>query len=251
MKNSLLSLKHIHKHFGKNDDLHVLNDLSIDIQPQTFVSILGPSGSGKSTLLRIIGGLLSPTSGEIIFNEQNIDASPDHMAMVFQDANLMPWRTVHQNIALPLEIQNQSTSTEIEQKVHQSIELVGLEGFQAAYPASLSGGMAQRVSLARALIQNPDVLLLDEPFGALDAITRERMGEELLHIWHKQKQTVIMITHSIQEAVFLSDRVIVLSDLPAQIIMDKHIDFPRPRDIEIKYTQKFGNYVKEIYQAIE
>ena len=251
MEQNILTLQNVYKNFGKNQELKVLRDISLNVNEKEFVSILGPSGSGKSTLLRLIGGLITPSQGNLFFKNQKIIDPPDEMAIVFQDANLMPWRTVHQNITLPLEICSVSDKNEIQKKVQHSIELVGLNGFEEAYPANLSGGMAQRVSLARALIQNPDMLLLDEPFGALDAITRERMGEELLRIWQKQKQTILMITHSIQEAVFLSDRIIVLSNIPAKIILDIKIEFPRPRTSDIRYTTEFGEYVKNIYRSIE
>ena len=251
MEQNILTLQNVYKNFGKNQELKVLRDITLNVNEKEFVSILGSSGSGKSTLLRLIGGLITPSQGNLFFKNQKIIDPPDEMAVVFQDANLMPWRTVHQNITLPLEICGVSDKNEIQKKVQHSIELVGLNGFEEAYPANLSGGMAQRVSLARALIQNPDMLLLDEPFGALDAITRERMGEELLRIWQKQKQTILMITHSIQEAVFLSDRIIVLSNIPAKIILDIKIEFPRPRTSDIRYTTEFGEYVKNIYRSIE
>lgn len=250
MNESILRLQKVYKNFGKNEELKVLQNISIDIEKNQFLSILGPSGSGKSTLLRLVGGLIKPSQGKILFNDKEFKDTPDELAIVFQDANLMPWRTVAQNITLPLEICGINDIKEIKKMVEYSIDLVGLNGFENAYPANLSGGMAQRVSLARALIQNPDMLLLDEPFGALDAITREKMGEELLQIWQKQKQTILMITHSIQEAVFLSDRIVVLSNIPAKIILDINIEFSRPRTSEIRYTKKFGEYVKKIYQAI-
>ena len=250
MNETILRLQKVYKNFGKNEELKVLQNISIDIEKNQFLSILGPSGSGKSTLLRLVGGLIKPSQGKILFNDKEFKDTPDELAIVFQDANLMPWRTVAQNITLPLEICGINDIKEIKKMVEYSIDLVGLNGFENAYPANLSGGMAQRVSLARALIQNPDMLLLDEPFGALDAITREKMGEELLQIWQKQKQTILMITHSIQEAVFLSDRIVVLSNIPAKIILDINIEFSRPRTSEIRYTKQFGEYVKKIYQAI-
>ncbi len=250
MKQPILEIQHLNKDFGKNKELKVLQNISLKVYENEFVSILGPSGSGKSTLLRLVAGLIKPSNGQILFKNKVVQETPDEVAIVFQDANLMPWRTVNQNITLPLEICGLNDQKENQEKVSKIIDLVGLNDFEKAYPANLSGGMAQRVSLARALIQTPDMLLLDEPFGALDAITREKMGEELLRIWQKQKQTILMITHSIQEAIFLSDRVIVLSNIPAKIILDIDIKFSRPRTSDIRYTQQFGEYVKKIYQAI-
>jgi NitT/TauT family transport system ATP-binding protein len=172
------------------------------------------------------------------------------MGLVFQKANLMPWRTVRENITLPLELRN-SPPDETLARAREMIELVGLEGFEDSLPRDLSGGMAQRVAIARALVHDPDVLLLDEPFGSLDALTRERMGSELLRIWQMQRKTVVMVTHSISEALFLADRVIVLSRRPGQLRLDLQVNLPRPRDEGIRYTPQFGRLAQAVRATIE
>ena len=231
---------------NENGGLEALGGLSFEICPQDFVCVLGPSGSGKSTLLRILAGLLEPTSGEINYPA----GSRPRIGMVFQQANLMPWRSVLANITLPLELKGVPMETARSQ-ARDLVELVGLEGFEEAWPADLSGGMAQRVAIARALIHDPGLLLLDEPFGSLDALTRERMGEELLSIWQRRKKTVIMVTHSISEALFLSDRVLVLSSRPGTIVLDRPVDLPRPRLEEMRYTAHFGELARTLKGAIQ
>jgi len=170
--------------------------------------------------------------------------------MVFQNANLMPWRSVLENITLPLELRNQS-SGEATRAAMELVELVGLEGFEDALPRDLSGGMAQRVAIARALVQDPNLLLLDEPFGALDAITRERMGSELLRIWTARQKTVFMVTHDISEALYLADRVLVLTDRPAKIKLELAVNLPRPREEDVRYTAGFGVLARKLRAAIE
>jgi NitT/TauT family transport system ATP-binding protein len=170
--------------------------------------------------------------------------------MVFQQANLMPWRNVMDNIKLPLELQGMG-ETKARNKTQEMIELVGLKGFEDAWPRELSGGMAQRVGLARALVHNPDLLLLDEPFGSLDAITRERMWTELSRIWRAKQKTVIMVTHSINESLFLADRVLVLTQRPGRIKLDLEVDLPRPRRDDIRYTPHFGKLARKLRQALE
>jgi len=228
-------------HDGKSQ-LEVLRDISFSLRREEFLCVLGPSGSGKSTLLRLIAGLLKPTSGGIHFADCNF---APRVGLVFQHANLMPWRTVRQNIALPLEIQ-QIAPAEIEARVNEMIHLVGLEEFSHSWPSELSGGMAQRVAIARAFIQEPDLLLLDEPFGALDALTRERMGAELLNIWQGQRIPVVMVTHSISEALLLSDRVLVFTPRPGQLIQDLPVPFSRPRQEELRYTAAFQQLEREL-----
>ncbi len=185
--------------------LDALDSLSFSVQSQEFVCVLGPSGSGKSTLLRILAGLLPPTSGSYHYS-----TGQPRIGMVFQQANLMPWRTTIENITLPLELQG-VPADEARRRAQDLIDLVGLQGFESTWPRELSGGMAQRVAIARALIHDPDMLLLDEPFGSLDALTRERMGIELSRIWQARQKTVLMVTHSISESLFLADRVLVLT----------------------------------------
>ena len=229
-----------------NGGLRALEDISFDVHPREFVCVLGPSGSGKTTLLRILAGLILPTSGSFMFGH----GEQPNTGMVFQQANLMPWRTVIDNIKLPLEVK-QVDETSARLKAQEMIELVGLQGFEDSLPRDLSGGMAQRVAIARSLIHDPDLLLLDEPFGSLDALTRERMWNELSRIWQMRQKTVIMVTHSINESLFLADRVLVLTQRPAKVKMDLKVDLPRPRQDDIRYTPHFGRLAKKLRSAIE
>ena len=231
-----------------NEGLPALDNISFSVAPQEFVCVLGPSGSGKSTLLRILAGLLSPTAGSVTFSPCGKDEKPC-IGLVFQQANLMPWRTALENITLPLELKGASPE-EARAQAQAWINQVGLQGFEDAWPRDLSGGMAQRVAIARALIQDPDLLLLDEPFGSLDALTRERMAGELLNLWQARRKTVIMVTHSISEALLLSDRVLVFTPRPGKICLDLAVDLPRPRADEIRYTEHFGELAHQLRSAI-
>ncbi len=233
-----------------NGGFHALKGISFQVTDQEFICILGPSGSGKSTLLRILAGLLPASGGEIFYRNERLSGPRREVGFVFQKANLMPWRTVRQNIALPLELAH-VPSEEAFRRTQEMVELVGLEGFEDGLPRDLSGGMAQRVAIARALVHDPEILLLDEPFGALDAMTRERMGTELLRIWQARKKTVLMVTHSISEALFLADRVIVLSHQPGEMILDVEVNLPRPRVESIRYTEQFGSLARQVRTAIE
>jgi NitT/TauT family transport system ATP-binding protein len=227
-----------------NGGLQALERVSFEMCPREFVAVLGPSGSGKSTLLRILAGILQPTGGEVNF----ADRRQPRIGMVFQQANLMPWRTVLQNIMLPLELENEADAIS---RARELIELVGLQGFESNWPRELSGGMAQRVAIARALIHDPDLLLLDEPFGSLDALTRERMWTELSRIWQARQKTVLMVTHSISESLFLADRVLVLTARPGKVKLDLKVDLPRPRNDEMRYTAHFGKLARKLKEAIE
>lgn len=231
---------------NENGGLHVLDQITFDVRPREFVCVLGPSGSGKTTLLRILAGLILPASGSFKFGH----GEQPSIGMVFQQSNLMPWRTVVENIRLPLEVK-QMDDTSARSKVEEMVELVGLQGFEDSLPRDLSGGMAQRVAIARALIHDPDLLLLDEPFASLDAMTRERMWTELSRIWHMRQKTVIMVTHSINESLFLADRVLVLTQRPGKIKMDVTVDLPRPRTDDIRYTPPFGKLARKLREAIE
>ncbi|GAB4422224.1 MAG: ABC transporter ATP-binding protein [Anaerolineales bacterium] len=228
-----------------NGGLRALDRVSFEVCPREFVCVLGPSGSGKSTLLRILAGLLPPTSGEVAFS----GSMQPCIGMVFQQANLMPWRTVHQNLTLSLELAGVGAK-EANEKAQEMAALVGLDGFEEYWPRDLSGGMAQRVAIARALIHDPDLLLLDEPFGSLDALTRERMWTELSRIWQARKKTVVMVTHSIEEALFLADRVLVLSQRPGTVKLGLKVELPRPRKEEMRYTPAFGELAKQVKAAI-
>jgi NitT/TauT family transport system ATP-binding protein len=227
-----------------SSELDALDTTSFSVQPQEFVCVLGPSGSGKSTLLRILAGLLRPTSGSFVYS-----TSQPRIGMVFQLANLMPWRTAIENITLPLELMG-VPGDEACGRAQELIDLVGLQGFESAWPRDLSGGMAQRVAIARALVHDPDILLLDEPFGSLDALTRERMWTELSRIWQARQKTVLMVTHSINEALFLADRVLVMTQRPGKIKLDLKVDLPRPRPDEIRYTAHFGKLARRLKEAI-
>ena len=243
----ILTIRNLSAVFPDNNGgLRALQDISFDVHPREFVCVLGPSGSGKTTLLRILAGLISPTSGSFRFGH----GEQPSIGMVFQQANLLPWRTVIENIKLPLEVKQVDQSS-ARLKAQEMIELVGLQGFEDSLPRDLSGGMAQRVAIARALIHDPDLLLLDEPFGSLDALTRERMWDELSRIWQMRQKTVVMVTHSINESLFLADRVLVLTQRPGRIKMDMEVDLPRPRKDDIRYTPHFGRLARKLRQAIE
>ncbi len=228
-----------------NGGLRALEDVSFEICPQEFICVLGPSGSGKTTLLRILAGLLKPAVGKVDFG----NGRQPRIGMVFQQANLMPWRTAIQNIMLPLELDGMDHEAAT-RRAQELIDLVGLQGFESSLPRDLSGGMAQRVAIARALIHDPDLLLLDEPFGSLDALTRERMWTELSRIWQARQKTVLMVTHSIEESLFLADRVLVLTQRPGRIKLDLTVDIPRPREDEMRYTSHFGELAKKLKEAI-
>jgi NitT/TauT family transport system ATP-binding protein len=249
MKNisSILTVKNISVVFPDNNGgLCALDDISFEVCPRDFICFLGPSGSGKTTLLRTLAGLLKPTSGQVDFR----DGHQPGIGMVFQQAHLMPWRTVMDNIKLPLELEGMNEST-ARDKAREMIELVGLKGFEESWPRELSGGMAQRVGIARALVHDPDLLLLDEPFAALDAMTRERMWVEVSNIWQAKQKTVIMVTHSINESLFLADRVFVLTQRPGKIKMEMKVDLPRPRTDDIRYTPHFGKLARQLREMIE
>jgi NitT/TauT family transport system ATP-binding protein len=243
----ILTVKNISAVFpDDNGGLLALDDISFEVCPQEFICFLGPSGSGKTTLLRILAGLLPPTTGQVNF----IRNQHPEIGMVFQQSNLMPWRSVMDNIKLPLELEGMGDA-KARIKTREMIDLVGLNGFENSWPRELSGGMAQRVAIARALIHDPDLLLLDEPFASLDALTRERMWTELSRIWQARQKTVIMVTHSINESLFLADRVLVLTQRPGKIKLDVEVDLPRPRKDDIRYTPHFGKLARKLRETIE
>ena len=228
--------------------LEVLDKISFSISRNAFVCIVGPSGGGKSTLLRVVASLIQPTGGKVLF--PGMAEGKAQTGLVFQKPNLLPWRTLRDNISLPLEIDHRPDA-EISSLTQEMIHLVGLEGFEKAYPHELSGGMAQRVAIARCLVQDPEILLLDEPFGQLDALTRERMGDELLRIWNERRKTVLMVTHSISEAIFLADRVLVLTCRPAHLIMDLPITLPRPRTDVMRYLPEFIESARLLHEQLK
>lgn len=240
----------VHFESADGDYLAALGPVSCQIESGSFIAILGPSGCGKSTLVRVVAGLQQATTGRVLVGNQQMAEPLDGVALMFQDANLMAWRTVRDNIALPLEIIG-LPKDERYQQVKKLLPLLGLEDFSESYPGELSGGMAQRVALGRVLIQNPDVVLLDEPFGALDAMTREKISLDLLRIWAQYQQTVMMVTHDINEAVLLADRIIVLSQRPGRIIGDIPVPLERPRKLDMVYTQPFVETARTVRETID
>ena len=226
-------------------DIEALKDVSFDIRDGEFVTVVGPSGCGKSTLLKILAGILRRTSGDVRLRERPVDGPSRDVGVVFQAPVLLPWRNVLENVMLPVEIQRRDR-VEFEARARAYLRLVGLTGFEGKYPNELSGGMQQRVGISRALVHEPALLLMDEPFGALDAMTREAMNLELLRIWDESRKTVLLVTHSIPEAVFLADRVIVMSPRPGRISEIMPIDLPRPRQLEVINSEPFGRYVAAI-----
>ena len=235
-----------------NTDVTALTNVTMNIHKGEFVSLLGPSGCGKTTLLRIIADLLVPTTGEItVGGKTPKDARLKRKyGIVFQGAVLYDWRTVKKNIMLPLEIMH-LPKRDCEERAEKMLELVGLKDFAKHYPRQLSGGMQQRVGIARALAIQPEILLMDEPFSALDEFTREKLHEDLLRIWRKTNKTIVFVTHNIQESAFLSDRVCVLSPHPGRISALIDIDLPRPRTMEMKSTLEFTEYVAKIRSSFE
>jgi NitT/TauT family transport system ATP-binding protein len=226
-----------------------LEGISLAAGEAEFLAIVGPSGCGKTTLLRLLSGLDKPTTGEVRLRGEVLTAPRREIGLVFQRANLMPWRTVLRNIALPLELDHsepEATAT----KAASWASLMGLDGFFDAYPNQISGGMQQRVALARALIHEPSLLLLDEPFGSLDALTRERMNSELLRIWSLRRPTVVMVTHSISEAVLLADRVLVMSPRPGRIRAEFGVPFARPRGLALTGEPEFTRFVRMVRAEI-
>jgi NitT/TauT family transport system ATP-binding protein len=222
-----------------------LERVSFDIETGTFVSIVGPSGCGKSTLLKIISGLLPVSSGKVSVNGASVERPLENVGMVFQAPVLLKWRSVLGNILLPVEFARLDTAA-YRGKAEALIKLVGLTGFEEMFPHQLSGGMQQRASLCRALVTDPQLLLMDEPFGALDAMTRDELDLELLRIWEERKKTVLFVTHSIQEAVFLSDQIFVMSARPGRLLEKIPVDLPRPRSLEMMSGGAFGEYTLRI-----
>ncbi len=222
--------------------IHALAEIDLSVADGEFVSVVGPSGCGKSTLLRLIAGILSHTSGDIFVRGSRVTGPRRDIGIVFQSATLLPWRNVLQNTLLPVDVQG------LDKDIHTArakslLQMVGLGGFERKYPFELSGGMQQRVSITRALVHDPSVLLMDEPFGSLDALTREQMNLDLQRIWATAKKTVFLITHSISEAVFLADRVVVMSARPGRVLAEFKIEFERPRSLDVMGSPEFGQLV--------
>jgi len=247
---SILKAIHLSKQYTtRQGSLSAIEDVSFEVAEGEFLCIVGPSGCGKTTLLQLLAGLVLPDQGEVCLHRKPVEGPCQEIGFVFQKANLMPWRTVLDNVLLPLQI-HRMPPAEAEQRANHALELVGLIEFAANYPRELSGGMEQRVAIARALAHEPEILLLDEPFGALDALTRERLNQELLRLWGISRKTVTMVTHDIREAVFLADRVLVLSQRPGRVAAIVPITLPRPRSPSIFYSEAFSALAYEVRQAI-
>jgi NitT/TauT family transport system ATP-binding protein len=235
-----LEIKNVAKTYGSaRGDIVALEDINLTIHASQFISILGPSGCGKTTLLRCLAGLDQPSSGQISIGSKIVAGPPDNLGVVFQRDVLLEWRTVLQNVLLPVEVYRLKPH-EWRPRALQSLELLGLAGFEHRYPWELSGGMRQRVALCRALLLNPSLMLMDEPFGALDAMTRDELNLELQRIWLAHSKTVVFVTHSITEAVFLADRVVVMSRSPGRIADVIDVDLARPRELAIRETSEFA-----------
>ncbi|NLY66012.1 MAG: ABC transporter ATP-binding protein [Tissierellia bacterium] len=249
MNNIVFKLNNIGKVYNENEknELTVIKNLNLEIKENEFLCIVGPSGCGKSTLLRILAGLELPTEGEIYYRGKVLRKPTKDIGMVFQNYSLMPWLTVEENIALGLKFQNMPKERQKE-RVNEYLEMIGLTKFRYSKPYELSGGMQQRVAIARSLANNPDVLLMDEPFGALDAYTRIQLQKELLRIWEKYKKTIVFITHSVDEAVYLADRIILMSRNQGAIEVDIQVDIPRIRD---RANPRYAELNQHLLDALE
>jgi NitT/TauT family transport system ATP-binding protein len=251
MSDILIQSKQVSKTFStKKGHLEALRDFSLDIKRNEVVCVVGASGCGKSTFLNLVAGFLTPTAGRILLEDTEITNIEPRCSMIFQNYALFPWMSVHDNVAFGPRVKGLS-KTERNEKAQHWIERVGLKGFENSYPSELSGGMQQRVALCRALTNDPEVLLCDEPFAALDAMTRQIMQEELLHIVSESNMTVIFITHSIDEALILSDRLVVMSARPGQVKAIYDNDLPRPRQLDVQLTDRFLELKREVWDLVQ
>lgn len=244
----ILSLENLSKSFAKieNDAVtHALHNVNLSFTKGEFVSLVGPSGCGKSTVLRLVAGLIFPTQGKVLADGKEIEKPSPERGMVFQNPTLFPWLTVKKNIAFSLSVRKDLKTND--ERVEKMLKMIGLENFKDDYPGQLSGGMAQRVSLVRSLIAEPKILLLDEPLGALDAFTRMNMQDEILKIWQDKNQLVLMVTHDVDEAIYMSTRVIVMNANPGRIIDDMKIELPYPRE---RASNEFIEYRKDILNKL-
>jgi NitT/TauT family transport system ATP-binding protein len=240
----------VSKSYGGDDGFTALSRTDLALPAGQFISLLGPSGCGKTTALRLIAGLTPATTGTVRIGSDVVTQPRRDVGMVFQRPVLLPWRQVIDNVLLPTDVSRRPRKV-VRSRANDLLEMVGLTGFEAKYPGQLSGGMQQRVAICRALMLEPQILLMDEPFGALDALTREYMGVELLRIWQQINSTVLFVTHSIPEAVFLSDRVIVMSSRPGRVIADLTIDLPRPRTVEMLSEARLAEFTGQIRGLVE
>jgi NitT/TauT family transport system ATP-binding protein len=242
-----LAVNRLAKSFG---ELEALRNINLTVERGEFIGVVGPSGCGKTTFLRIVAGLERATSGDVLLDGRAVKAPGSDRGFVFQNDSLLPWRTVFANAIIGREVAG-SIGPDDRQRTMELLKLVGLEGFEHYHPRQLSGGMRQRVNLARALAIDPEILLMDEPFAALDAQTREIMQRELLKIWNQRKKTVLFITHQIDEAIYLADRVLVFSFRPGRLTADIRIPFARPRELALKRSPEFLQYVDDVWKLIE
>ncbi|MEX2220387.1 MAG: ABC transporter ATP-binding protein [Candidatus Rokuibacteriota bacterium] len=252
MTRPLVAIRGVSQRFGADGaSMAALDGIDLEVPDRQFVSVVGPSGCGKSTLLSLIAGLRRPSSGAVLCDGELIIAPmPRKVGMIFQEANLLPWLSALDNVAFPLKLRRVPRRERLEAAARM-LELTGLAGFEDRLPHQLSGGMKQRVSIARGLVQNPAVLLMDEPFASLDEQTRMVLGDELLRIWSETRKTVLFVTHSLNEAVYLADRVIVLSARPGRVVDDVSVDLPRPRDFAMTSSERFGVLKDRIWQHIK
>jgi NitT/TauT family transport system ATP-binding protein len=248
---ALIGLEGVTKRFTSRagDSVTAVEDVSLEIQADQFVTVVGASGCGKSTLLKLIGALLPPTEGRVLRGGRPVLEPSRDVGIVFQSPVLLPWRSALDNVLFPIEIMGWPVG-KYRAEADRLIELVGLQGFEQSLPRELSGGMQQRVSICRALIHDPPLLLMDEPFGALDAMTREELGLELLRVWSERRKTVVFVTHSIAEAILLADRVVVMTPRPGRIVTTVSIALPRPRTLDMEFSEEFKGYAKLVRDAI-
>ncbi|MGG5890569.1 ABC transporter ATP-binding protein [Falsiroseomonas sp. HC035] len=239
-----------HSYDAREGPLLALQDIALEVPRGRFVGLVGPSGCGKSSLLMMLAGLVTPSQGRITVAGQPVAGpAPERIGVVFQDPSLLPWRSALDNVAFPLKLRGMARA-EREARAAELLELVGLRGFETRYPHELSGGMKQRVAIARGFCQDPPVLLMDEPFAALDEQTRMTLGDELLRIWDAHRKTVVFVTHGLTEAVYLCDEVVVLSGRPGRILERVEIDLPRPRTWEVMASERFGQLRERIWRLI-
>jgi len=250
-RETVVTIDRATKTYGTRDGvIRALEEVNLGLREGEFLSVVGPSGCGKSTLLMLISGLVPLSSGAIRIGAREVTRPYTNLGIVFQRDLLLPWRTVRDNVLLQVELRRLDRRR-FEEYAHELLDLVGLRGFETKYPFELSGGMRQRVAICRALIHDPPLLLMDEPFGALDAITRDQMNLDLLKIWGQSQKTVFFITHSIPEAVFLSDRVVVMSPRPGRIVEIVDVQLPRPRQLALRETQEFAAHTRRIREALQ
>jgi NitT/TauT family transport system ATP-binding protein len=240
----------VSKRYGGKAGMLALDRVSLSVRPKEFVSILGPSGCGKSTLLRCIAGLEKPTGGSITVSGETVSRPPRSLGVVFQRDVLLEWRTILDNLLLPIDFRRERRKPHLD-RAHALLASFGLQGFEHVFPSQLSGGMRQRAAICRALMADPDLLLMDEPFGALDALTRDQMNLELQRTWSATGKTILFVTHSIAEAVFLADRVVVVKPRPGSIALELEVDLPRPRRMAMRETPEFGRYCSRIRTLFE